>query len=78
MNDYIKAMCLKLAELALEIKDIYVSIVDYGISIHHFESEGEGTIFYDDISFKYNSDAEERIEKALDYVKSLGGNNNES
>lgn len=74
MNENIKAMCLELAELALETKDIYVSITDYSITIHHFDLEGEGTTFFDSISFSHDDDTEERIKKALDYVRDLGGN----
>ncbi|WP_346961991.1 hypothetical protein [Clostridium sp.] len=74
MNENIKSMCLKLAELALETKDIYVSIMDYSITIHHFDFEGEGALYFENISFHYQDDTEERIEKALEYVRNLGGN----
>ncbi len=72
MNGYIKAMCMKLTELALETEDIFVSITRFGISVNHF-SNGIAP-YFDSISFKFDIDAEKRIEKALDYVKSLGGN----
>lgn len=74
MKKNIKVMCLELVELTLETKDIYVSITDYSITIHHLDFEDEGTIFFDSISFNYDDDIEQRIKKALDYVRDLGGN----
>lgn len=77
MNKNIKAMCLELTRLALEIEDIHLHIWKHAIIIAHFDKEGKETIYYDNISFKYDDDVDEKLEKAIDYVKSLGGNNNE-
>jgi len=51
---------------------------NYHISISHYTASNRHNFSYhDNISFKHDTDVEERIEKALDYVRSLGGNNNE-
>lgn len=75
MDGYIKAMCLKLAELALETKDINVDVMSFGITVSHysFSKDLVETIYFDSINF-IEEDAEERIKKALDYVRGLGGN----
>lgn len=75
MDGYIKAMCLKLAELALETKDINVDVMSFGITVSHysFSKDLVETIYFDSINF-IEEDAEERIEKALEYVRNLGGN----
>ncbi len=74
MNENVKAICLQIAELALETKDVFVNITSAGISIHHFNYENNETLYYEDISFINEKNAEQRIEKALDYIRSLGGN----
>lgn len=75
MDGYVKAMCLKLAELALETKDINVDVMSFGITVSHysFNKDAVETIYFDSINF-IEEDAEQRIEKALDYVRNLGGN----
>ena len=75
MDGYVKAMCLKLAELALETKSVYVDVMSFGITVSHysFNKDAVETIYFDSINF-IEEDAEQRIEKALDYVRNLGGN----
>ncbi|WP_346961593.1 hypothetical protein [Clostridium sp.] len=70
-------MCMKLAELALETKDINVDVMSFGITVSHysFSKDAVETIYFDSINF-IEEDAEQRIEKALDYVRNLGGNKN--
>ncbi len=77
MDGYVKAMCMKLAELALETKDINVDVMSFGITVSHysFSKDAVETIYFDSINF-IEEDAEQRIEKALDYVRNLGGNKN--
>jgi len=71
----IKAMCLELAELALETKDINVDVMSFGITVSHysFSKDLVETIYFDSINF-IEEDAEQRIEKALEHVRDLGGN----
>lgn len=75
MDGYVKAMCMKLAELALETEGIDINICDYRIGFYHYDYRNGKvkTIYYDNINF-IETDAEQRIEKALDYVRNLGGN----
>ncbi|WP_346905936.1 hypothetical protein [Clostridium sp.] len=72
MNRDIKRMCLELARLALETTDVHVHIWQHAIIIAHFDKEGKETLYFENISFKYDDDVNERLEKAIDYVKSLG------
>lgn len=75
MNKEIKSMCLELAKLALETKDVYVSLMEHCITIHHFRYKDAETIYRKIISFKYDKDVAESIREALDYIKSLEGGN---
>lgn len=76
MNSKIKAMCLELAEKALTTKDVSVTVRDYSMTITHLEESKEEFSYYVFILFD-DTDAEERLQKALDYVKNLGGNDDE-
>lgn len=73
MNKDIKAMCLELARLALETKDIHVHIWQHAIIIAHFDKEGKETLYFENISFKYDDDVSKRLKEAIKHVKSLGG-----
>lgn len=74
LDGYIKAMCMKLAELALETQGISIDIVNYHLIVSHYKYNNSAveTLYYDNIHF-IDEDAEQRIEKALDYVRNLGG-----
>lgn len=74
LDGYIKAMCMKLAELALETKGINIDIANFHLMVSHYKYNNSAveTIYYDNIHFT-DEDAEQRIEKALDYVRNLGG-----
>jgi len=75
MNENIKAACLELAKLALETHGVDINVSNYRIAVSHYSYRfGKlKTIYFDNISF-IEKDAEQRIKKALDYVRSLGGN----
>lgn len=74
MNKDIKSMCLELARLVLETTDVHIHIWKEAVIIaHHSERD---TLYFENISFKYDDDVNERLEKAISYVKELGGNNN--
>jgi L-rhamnose isomerase len=77
MDEDIKSMCLELARLAMEIEDIYVSLTDYNVNVHHYKFGEEDSRYFKSVSFKYDKNVAESIKEALEYVKSLGGNNNE-
>lgn len=76
MNSKIKAMCLELAEKALTTKDVSVNVRDFAITIIHLEDGKEEFSYYVFILFD-DTDVEQRLQHALDYVKNLGGNENE-
>jgi len=75
MNENIKAMCLELAKLALETKDVDVDLMNYAISVFHYSYKyGKvKTLYYENINF-IDEDAEQRINETLEYVRGLGGN----
>lgn len=75
MNENIKAMCLELAELALETNHMSLDIRCHGIIVQHYKfvNKKVDVVFFDNIHF-IERDAEGRIKKALDYVRDLGGN----
>lgn len=75
MNENIKAMCLELAELALETEGVDIAVSNYRIAVSHYSYKFRKlkTIYFDNISF-IEKDAEQRIKEALDYVRDLGGN----
>lgn len=86
MNTNIKKMCLELAEKALEVDNLEVDISTRGIAIWHLKDnwdelgETENKYIYNkSIYFGIYTDKglEERLQKALDYVKNLGGNDDE-
>lgn len=76
MNSKIKKMCLELAEKALTTKDVSVTVRDFSITITHLEESKEEFSYYVFILFD-DTDVEQRLKHALDYVKNLGGNENE-
>lgn len=75
MNENVKAICLQIAELALETEDIFFDIRNSGVTIHHLSYDYENeSLYYDCIKFSDGKNAEEQLQKALDYIRSLGGN----